>query len=39
MSDSKLQNTLLGRKLDVRATARNWRTINTLASMAQALEA
>jgi uncharacterized protein (DUF1697 family) len=39
MSDSKLQNNLLEQKLGVRATARNWRTINTLATMAQAIEA
>jgi uncharacterized protein (DUF1697 family) len=39
MPDSKLQNTFLEQKLGVRATARNWRTINTLADMAQALEA
>jgi uncharacterized protein (DUF1697 family) len=39
MPDSKLQNNLLEQKLGVRATARNWRTLNTLATMAQALEA
>jgi uncharacterized protein (DUF1697 family) len=39
MSDSKLQNNLLEQKLGVRATARNWRTINTLTTMAQATEA
>jgi uncharacterized protein (DUF1697 family) len=39
MSDSKLPNNLLEQKLGVRATARNWRTINTLATLAQAIEA
>ncbi len=39
MPDSRLQNSFLEQKLGVRATARNWRTINTLADMAQALEA
>ena len=37
MSDSKLQNNLIEQKLGVRATARNWRTLNTLAAMAQAI--
>jgi uncharacterized protein (DUF1697 family) len=39
LSDSKLQNNLLEHKLGVRATARNWRTLNTLAPLARAIEA
>ncbi len=36
MSDSKLQNSVIEQKLCVRATARNWQTITTLANKAQA---
>jgi uncharacterized protein (DUF1697 family) len=39
MSDSKLQNNFLEQRLGVRATARNWQTITTLAAKAQAMEA
>jgi hypothetical protein len=35
MSDSKLQNNLLEQKLGIRATARNWRTINSWAKYHQ----
>ena len=38
MPDSKLQNNFLEQKLGVRATARNWQTITTLAAKAQAME-
>ncbi len=37
--DSKLTNAFLEQRLGVRSTARNWRTINTLAAKAQAMEA
>lgn len=36
--DSKLTNAFLEQRLGVRSTARNWRTINTLAAKARAME-